>query len=113
MPKTVIEWWRTEVPLNANDYRIEAEVRLLGFDIQMKIEEFVENIQAFEKHGITLVQSYKRMPSTLTFENVPEEQLVNILQSNEAFLHLELPHEQETAMIRCFEPGYLSSISVV
>ena len=111
MPNTAIEWWQTDIPLNTNGSRLEADVRLLSYDLQVPTAKFLENAAAFEKCGLTLVQSYRRMPGTLQLHRLSDEAAPTVLKRNGAFLYIELPHPAETARVRCFELGYLSKFT--
>ena len=107
MPRTTVEWWQVEVPIDAAGYRTSAEIRLLSYDLQMPTAQFLDVSVSFDQSGLSLVQSRKRMPNTLQFDRVENSERHRILRLNGAFLMIDLPHANETAVVSCFEPGYL------
>ncbi len=110
MPNSIIEWWKAQVPLNQRGDSIIGEVRHLGYDLQLSTQEFLSRVAAFEGHGISLVQSRHRMPNTFEPNRLGADRH-QVLRLNGAFLTLDLPHAGETAVVSCYEPGYLSSLS--
>ena len=55
IPNTKYEWWRTQVPLNADGAMINGDVRLVQYDLQLSTHDFLLRAAAFEDSGITLV----------------------------------------------------------
>jgi hypothetical protein len=110
VPNSIIEWWKTQVPLNQQSENLVGEVRLLRYDLQLSTPEFLSRVGAFEGHGINLVQSRHRMPNTLEPSRLGKDRH-QVLRLNGAFLTLDLPHSGETAVVSCYEPGYLPSLS--
>jgi|GEM_PF-2383460 len=110
MPNPMIQWWHTELPINTKGKSLEANFRLVSYDLMLTTEEFLKNIHAFNDHGIDLIQSNNRMPDTLAFAPIPHEQRDKILIRNGAFLRIDLPHAVETGLITCFQENYLSKL---
>jgi hypothetical protein len=110
VPNSIVEWWKTEVPLNQRGDSHIGDVRLLRYDLQLSTQEFLSHVTAFEGHGIDLVQSRHRMPNTLEPSRLGKDRH-QVLRLNGAFLALDLPHAGGTAVVSCYEPGYLSSLS--
>ena len=109
-PNPTIEWWNAQVPLSKAGTSFEGEVRFVAYDVQMPTDLFINRSSDFEDFGITLVQSRQRMPNTLELDRIPEGQRAHVLRLNGAFLYIELPHADETALVRCFERGYLAGV---
>ncbi|WP_255991004.1 hypothetical protein [Chitinolyticbacter albus] len=110
MPNTRFEWWETTQPINRSGTPITAEFRLVSYDLLLPTSRFLDLSPTFEGHGISLIQSNKRMANALDIARLPEDKLVKILRSNGAFLRIELPHAVETSQVQCFEKGYLASV---
>jgi hypothetical protein len=68
MPNRVVEWWETEVPVNANQ-KICGQIRMLTYDMQLRTEEFLA-------HGVRLtimaLSSYSRQRKCRTHSIFPE-----------------------------------------
>ena len=112
IPNAKYEWWRTQVPLNDAGSMFSGDVRLVQYDLQLSTSEFLMAAVAFEDSGISLIQSRQRMPATLDLRwNMPNRN--QILRLNGAFLSIDLPHANETAVVACYESGYLSAIAVI
>jgi hypothetical protein len=111
MPNSTLEWWESPIVLNTSGAECKAQIRSLTYDIQLPTAEFFARAEAFETHGVDLVQSRRPIPNTLQLDRVPEAQRSQVLQHNGAFLYIHLPHAVETALVRCFEPGYLGRIA--
>jgi hypothetical protein len=111
VPNATVEWWTTDVPLNRQGVRLQAQVRLMTYDFQLPTPVFLRRALDLEDHGVRLVQSRLPMPNTLELSRLTEPQLSRVLRLNGAFLYIELPHAVETALVRCFEPGYLAQFS--
>lgn len=112
IPNTKYEWWHTQVPLNAAGSMLSGDVRLVQYDLQLSTSDFLMAAAAFEDSGIGLIQSRQRMPATLDLRrNMPNRK--QILRLNGAFLSIDLPHANETAVVACYEPGYLAAMTVI
>jgi hypothetical protein len=107
VPNSRFQWWSTEVPLNQQGATLVGDVRLLRYDLQLPTQEFLSCIEAFEEHGISLVHSRHRMPNTLEPSRLGSDRH-QVLRLNGALLTIDLPHAGETAVVSCYEPGYLS-----
>jgi len=112
MPNTYTQWWQACIPITKNGDSINAEFRLVSYDLMLSTTEFLAIAPKFENYGLVLIQSYQRMPDTLDLSRIPDNQQVKILRSNGAFPRIYLPHAVETAQIQCFEKGYLASITI-
>ena len=106
-PQSQTQWWMATVPLNERGDMLTGEVRLLAYDAQLSTTQFLARVDAFEEHGLLLIQSRLRMPNTLDLSNLGSKRQ-SILRTNGAFLSIELPHAGETAVVTCYEPGYLA-----
>jgi hypothetical protein len=104
-----MEWWNTRVPVNRRGDIFSGEVRCLGYDLQLSTQEFLSCAEVFEDQGITLIQSWNRMPNTLELSRLSQNRH-EILRSNGAFLAIYLTHSHETALVSSYEAGYLSSL---
>ena len=71
-PNPTVEWWKVDVALNTSGSRLKALVRDLGYDLQLPTAEFLTVASAFERSGIDLVQSRRRMPDTLDWRRIPD-----------------------------------------
>ena len=108
-PHNYCEWWEATVPLTDAE-TIRASVRLLTYDLQLATNEFLARTHLFDTYGLVLVQADRPMPNTLVLSHVPEAQRDEVLIQNGAFLRIFLPHAVETAMVVCYQPGYLERI---
>lgn len=109
MPNAVVEWWRAELPLNAQGDSAVLDVRDLRFDMQLQTTSFLERIDAFRDHGIYLVQSRSPMPNTLDLRRISDdEHRQKVLRENGAVLTIDLPHAAETAVLCELVPGQLA-----
>lgn len=109
MPNRSVQWWKTELPLNARGTSLNAEYRLVTYDVMLETEHFLPSRHEFEHHGIILIQSSRRMPDTLDLSRIAESQQSRVLVRNGAFLRINLPHANETAQVQCFQKGYLAT----
>jgi len=109
LPNERMEWWNTRVPVNRRGDIFSGEVRCLGYDLQLSTQEFLSCAEVFEDQGITLIQSWNRMPNTLELSRLSQNRH-EILRSNGAFLAIYLTHSHETALVSSYEAGYLSSL---
>jgi hypothetical protein len=106
-PNPRVEWWEVDVALDTCGSRLKALVRHLEYDLQLSTAEFLTVASAFEHCGIDLVQSHRKMPDTLDWRRIPDGHQSQVLRLNGAFLYIHLPHAVETALVHCFEAGYL------
>ena len=113
VPNRYVDWWQTSLPINNVGSPVTAEFRLIGYDLLLPTSRFLELAVEFEDHGLVLIQSHQRMPSTLDLSRIPDNQLANVLRSNGAFLRMYLPHAVETAQVQCFEKGYLARVTTL
>jgi hypothetical protein len=102
LPKSTVQWWKTASPLNENNFFEDAEYRLVQYDMMLQTSRFLNIVPELEDFGVRLVQTHNRMPDTLVLDRIPENQQLEILKKNGAFLHFYLPHAQETAQVQCF-----------
>lgn len=110
-PHKYVQWHSATLPLNEKE-SITGQVRLLTYDLQLTTAEFLNKLQAFENHGLTLVQAHRPMPNALDLARIPDDQQDKVLINNGAFLRLWLPHAVETACLVCYESGYLETVRV-
>jgi hypothetical protein len=111
MPNPTLEWWESPIVLNTSGAECKAQIRALTYDMQLPTAEFIAHAEAFEANGIDLVQCRGPIPNTLELSRVTEAQRSEVLRLNGAFLYIHLPHAVETALVRCFQPGYLERIA--
>lgn len=98
------------MPINRSE-SITGKIRMLSYDLQLTTNEFLERVHSFDDHGLVLIQSRNPMPDTLDLSRIPEQVQDSVLIKNGAFLRIWLPHSVETALVTCYEPGYLDTIN--
>jgi hypothetical protein len=109
MPNRRVEWWSAVAPLSCSQ-NIFAKIRSLSYDLQLTTKEFLDHAESFDDHGLALIQSHRPMPDTLNLARIPDAMQDAVLIKNGAFLRIWLPHAVETALVTCYESGYLDAI---
>ncbi len=108
MPHRQTAWWSANIPVNPSE-SISAKVRSLSYDLQLTTKQFLAHAHLFDDHGLALVQAHRPMPDSLDLSRIPDAMRDSVLIKNGAFLRMWLPHSVETALVTCYESGYLDT----
>jgi hypothetical protein len=108
-PEDELDWWTAPVPVAPGSV-IEMQICGLQYHAQTETSRFLEILPLFSG-GIEIVQTYKKVPAALLQKQLPRERANGIWKSNGLFLHFELPHPHESALVSCVDRAYLQSLA--
>ncbi len=110
MPDPTIHWWESNVPLSPGDMLEGARIRNIEYDIEFRLEHFLNNLDRFENHGLALTQLSKPVPNGLWIPSLPEDRLQHILLQNGMLTQFDLPHACEIAQFSCSDLNHLKKV---
>ena len=106
-PQSTLAWWSANVPLVPGLNISSGNVRLLEYDFQCQLDEFIPLIDKFD--GIELSQMSKPVPDSLWLERIDENSIANVLKSNGLISRFYLPHAFEYAVFESPDKTVLSN----